>query len=108
MVAKKTAASKTTAAKTTAAKRTATKQSVAKKVAEEAAPAVAATVPTSAADPSGLQPEDSKSPESIAEDILRGSKRWGTGRDRVALLKAAGHDPEEVRKAVNRLRRRSS
>lgn len=58
----------------------------------------------SAADPSGLQPEDSKSAESIAQEIVNGSRQWNTGRDRDELLKRAGHDPEEVRRAVSRLR----
>ncbi len=114
--AKKTAAKKTTAAKRTAAKKTAAKKTTTAKATTASTPTTASsptTAPTptsspnpvvSAADPSGAQPEDSKSATSIAEDILAGSQRWNTGRDRVYLLEAAGHDPEAVRKEVNRLR----
>ncbi len=119
--AKKTTANKTVAKKTTAANKTAAKKMAAKKT--TAVKATTASTPTtasspttaptptsspnpvvSAADPSGAQPEDSKSATSIANDILNGSRRWNTGRDRVYLLKEAGHDPEAVRKEVNRLR----
>jgi len=109
-VAKKTAAKKTTAAKRTAAKKTAAKKTTATKPTATATPTTAAS-PTSspnpvvsAADPSGAQPEDSKSATSIAEDILAGASRWSSGRERVELLKMSGHDPEAVRKEVNRIR----
>lgn len=42
--------------------------------------------------------------EAIAKEILEGRGGWGTGRERDEMLKKAGHDPEEVRKEVYRLR----
>lgn len=102
MTAKKTAAPQRTAAKKTATKavpQTTTTDSDAVPT-SSAPPAPIVTT----ADPSGAQPEDSKSSTSIAQDILNGSTRWGTGRDRVALLKKAGHDPDEVLKEYSRLR----
>lgn len=95
--------------KKSTAKKSTAKKSKAKKVAVPEAPVT--TVPTAspdpvvaAADPSGAQPEDSKSPTSIAKEIVGGSQRWNSGRDRDELLKRAGHDPEAVRKEVSRLR----
>ena len=40
----------------------------------------------------------------IAKEVLSGEGGWGTGRERDERLKKAGHDPEEVRKEVYRLR----
>jgi hypothetical protein len=114
----KTAAKKVSSTTTTAAKKTTAKKTTAKKttappattVVDDGATAVSAVQNpvVSAADPSGLQPEDSKSAESIAREILAGSRRYGSGKDRVALLTKAGHDAEAVRKAVNRLRRQQN
>jgi hypothetical protein len=40
----------------------------------------------------------------LAESVLDGSGGWGTGRERDEQLRAAGHDPDEVRAEVVRLR----
>lgn len=44
----------------------------------------------------------------IAKEILAGTGSWGTGRDRDEKLKKAGHDPNEVRQEVYRLRAEES
>ncbi len=102
-------ASQNTSPKKAAAKKTVANKTTAKKVVPETVPAQ--TIPTSApnpvyaaADPSGAQPEDSKSATSVAKEILSGGNRWNTGRERDEMLKSAGHDPEAVRKEVSRLR----
>lgn len=41
--------------------------------------------------------------EKLAEEVLD-TGVWGTGRDRDELLRASGHDPDEVRAAVVKLR----
>ncbi len=75
-----------TAAKKTAAKKSAAKKTdsppVEKKTTEpnqtvDDIPTSSPEPVVSAADPSGAQPEDSKSATSIAEDILAGGTRWG-------------------------------
>jgi len=107
----KIAAKKVSSTTTTAAKKTTAKKITAKKTTASPATTVVSAVQNpvvSAADPSGLQPEDSKSAESIAREILAGSRRYGSGKDRVALLTKAGHDAEAVRKAVTRLRRQQN
>jgi hypothetical protein len=40
----------------------------------------------------------------VAEQILRKSRRWGSGSDRDDRLKRAGYDVEAVRREVRRLR----
>lgn len=40
----------------------------------------------------------------VAEEILGGSRKWGTGREQEHTLVAAGFDPATVRAEVQRLR----
>lgn len=104
MTASKTPAKKA-ATKSTAKKAAPTQAARQSRTSDVADPPSATPNPVVAtADPSGAQPEESKSSTSIAQDILNGSNRWGTGRDRVALLKKAGHDSDEVLKELSRLR----
>lgn len=42
-----------------------------------------------------------KSVDAIAKEVYQG--KWGNGATRIANLKAAGYDPAEVQKAVNKL-----
>lgn len=94
---------KKTAAKKSVAKKAAPRKTAAKKVVLQPAPAPPGPV-VATADPSGLQPDESKSVDSVAQEILAGARRWSSGREREILVKKAGFDPEEVRKAVNRAR----
>lgn len=90
---------KKTAPKKVAAKKVVTKKAVAKK---------AVAKKTVAKKESPTKPTANisvKEATRIAEEILSAENtRWNTGRDRDELLKAAGHDPEEVRKEVTRIR----
>lgn len=73
---KKTAGKKT-AAKKTAAKKTAAKKTSAKKAESDLLPA-----------------------SEVAELLLDGTRRWGTGRDRDTNLTKEGYDLDEVRREV--------
>lgn len=46
-------------------------------------------------------PTPTKSIEEIAKEVIDG--KWGNGDERVARLKAAGYDPNEVQKKVNEI-----
>lgn len=51
--------------------------------------------------------EDESSDSSLTElatEILDNPRKWPTGRERDELLKKAGHDPEEVRQEIYRIR----
>lgn len=47
------------------------------------------------------QQTSNKSVTEIAKEVIQG--KWGNGADRIAKLKAAGYDPNEVQKKVNEL-----
>ena len=102
--AKKTVAKKTTARKTTARKTTAAKKSAAQEPPVNTGDGAPPDPVVATADPSGAQPDDSKSVTSVAEEILDGSRRWGTGRERGIALRAAGFNELEVQREVSRLR----
>lgn len=80
------------------------KKSVAKKTATKKSPAKKTSAKKTTSKKALTQSKDSKTVTLIAKEILNGSHRWGTGRDRVALLKKAGHDSDAVLKEYSRLR----
>jgi hypothetical protein len=99
MVAKKTAAKKA------APKKTVAKKSVAKKTDAVSATRVDDRAPDSEPIPATqLSVVTDDSVTKVSEQILRGSRRWGTGRERDIRLAKAGYDVEAVRREVRRLR----
>lgn len=105
----KTAAKKAvTAAKAVAKKaptKTVARKSVPKHTDELAATRVDDRAPDSAPIPSTqLSVVTDDSVEKVAAQILRSSRRWGTGRDRDTRLAKAGYDVEAVRREIQRQR----
>jgi CW_7 repeat len=107
MAVKKAAAKKTVAKKAPA--KTVAKKSVAKTTDAPAATRVDDRAPDSAPIPS-TQPvvaiDDSV--VKVAAQVLRGSRRWGTGRERDIRLAKAGYDVDAVRREVQRQRHAQS
>lgn len=90
---KSTSRRRSTAQKTASRKRSAAKKAPAKKAAAKKS---AATKKASA--------KKSTSLTQVAEEILAGSTKWGTGREQFDTLLKEGYDPTEVRNEVHRLR----
>lgn len=108
MATKKASATKTTAKKAAASggsTPTTAKKSVAKQTDAPAATRVDDRAPDSPPIPA-TSPVPSADEEitKVAKQILRGNRRWGTGRERDERLAKAGHNVEAVRREVYRLR----
>ena len=120
MATKKAAAKKTAARKTTARKSPA-KTAARKATTHTGGTTARASTPVATDAPAATRVDD-RAPDSepipatqtevvvddsvtkVAEQVLRGSHRWGTGRDLDERVKKAGHDPEAVRREIRRLR----
>ncbi len=97
--------------KKAAAKHTPAKKSVPKHTDEPVASRVQDRAPDSAPIEASLPPtvedENAKSKEEVtkvAEQILRKSQRWGSGRELDERLKKAGFNVDVVRREVQRVR----
>jgi len=86
---------KKTAAKKSSAKKTAAKKTTAKKTAAKK---------TTAKKSSAKKTESGDTETSVAQEILSGSQRWNTGRERDELVRKAGLDDAKVRAEISRLR----
>lgn len=103
--AKKTAATATRKGSGVTTQRSSTGKALTKKTSAPAATRVDDRAPDSQPIPSTqavVTTDDSVT--KIAEQILRGSRRWGTGSERDARLAKAGHNVDAVRREVYRLR----
>ena len=100
MATKKSAAKSDTArTRSAAAKKAAEtrkKNAAAKK---QAAVQAAADRPPGAVGPQNLNPEVTR----IAQEAVVKGSRWGSGRERDAMVRAAGHDPAAVRAEIHRI-----
>lgn len=102
------APAKKAAAKKTAAKKAAPRKAAAKKAAAEPTPAekAAATRAKAEAAPEKRDPNarasesNRKTPTEVAEEIVAGSRKWLSGRERDILLAEAGYDLDEMRREV--------